>query len=98
MSGLVGKHWLALLQEDLDLVPSEKGERSLQMIMDRCQTPKCPVCSPNGLNMSLEKFPELSAKYRPKAQQLSLVDLQVTLHTPTLPAALTLALGAEGRK
>lgn len=48
--------------------------------------------------MSLEKFPELSAKYKPKAQQLSLPGLPVTLPTSTLPVALTLALGAEGRK
>lgn len=59
---------------------------------------KCPVSSPNGLDMSLEKFPEHSAKYKPKAQQLSLLGLPVTLPTSTLPAALTLALGAEGRK
>lgn len=45
--------------------------------------PKCPVSSPHGLDVSLEKSPELNAKYRCKAQQLSLLGLQVTLPVST---------------
>lgn len=62
--------------------------------------------------MSLEKFPkpsflfkvsaceaERSARHRPKAGQLALLVLShPPLPTSTLPAALTLALGAEGGK
>lgn len=38
--GSVGEHLQAHLQEDLDLVPSKRGGRSLRVVMDRCQTPR----------------------------------------------------------
>lgn len=71
--GSVGKHWLALLQGDLDLVPSKRGGVcGWQRIVVRPQTySKCPVSNPHGLDVSLEKSPELSAKYKCKAQQRS---------------------------
>jgi hypothetical protein len=37
--GSVGEHRLVHLQ-DLDLVPSKRGGRSLRVVMDRCQTPR----------------------------------------------------------
>lgn len=73
MCGSVGKHWLAHLQEDSDLVPSKGGGRVESeggngWVSDTPSHQAKKVSIPNGLDMSLEKFPEPSDKYRPKAQ------------------------------